>query len=168
MRSRWKWGHFPAKGVWVNWARWTRTSIYNSLLPSRFNLSLELSRTPASDQSFIMNQSQPTTVLTHPQQPLLYLSTLVPMQQPLAPSQQQHQIPALTNLSRYPRKKGSRKAESQQTNRVTHESTGTVFNDLSTGVDPGNDMIDASINPGIGQVWKTPSKNPLMADCNLT
>ena len=159
---------FLQRVLWINWAQWTRTStIYKSLLPSCFNLSLELSRTPASDQSFIMNQSQPTTVPTHPQQPLLYLSTLVPMQQPLAPSQQQHQIPALTNLSRYPRKKGSRKAESLSNPNV-HESTGTVFNDLSTGVDPGNAMIDASINPGIRKVWRTPSRNPLMANCNLT
>ena len=160
-------GSLSCRVLWINWAQWTRTStIYKSLLPSRFNLSLELSSTP--DQSFIMNQSQPTINPTHQQQPLLYLSTLIPMQQPLAPSQQQYQIPALTDLSRYPRKKESHKAEARYPIQLRHESTGTVLNDLSTGVDPGNAMIDASINPGIGQVRRTPSKNPMMADCNLT
>ena len=50
------------------------------------------------------------------------------------------------------------KAESQCANHKD-ESTGTVLFDPSIGVNQGMARIDASINPGIGNAWRTPSKN---------
>ena len=50
----------------------------------------------------------------------------------------------------------------------THESSGTAFHDRSTGIDSGHPQIDANNIPRTGEVWKTSSTNPLMADCNLT
>ena len=64
--------------------------------------------------------------------------------------------------------KGSRKAGHPYRNHNKHESSGTVFYDHSTGIDPGHAQIDANNHPGIGKVWRTPPKNPLMTDCNLT
>ena len=51
---------------------------------------------------------------------------------------------------------------------IIHESFGIVVEDRSTGFNPGNAWIDASKNTGGGKVRRTPTKNPSMADCNLT
>ena len=52
---------------------------------------------------------------------------------------------------------------------ILHDSFGTVPNNRrSTGVDPGMARNDANNNSRSGMVWKTPSKNPFMTDCNLT
>ena len=81
---------------------------------------------------------------------------MAPTQQ--LPSQQQYQPP---NWNR--RKKWLHKAEPPYQYRQIHESSGTVPNDRSTGVNP-----DARNNPRNGKVRRTPSKKPfkLMADCN--
>ena len=47
------------------------------------------------------------------------------------------------------------------------ELSGSVVNDQSTGIDQGVAWIDASDNTRAGKVWRTPSKNLLIADCNL-
>ena len=60
------------------------------------------------------------------------------------------------------RMNGSRKAEPQTLNQHLHESSGTALNDRSNGVG-----IDANNNSGIGKVWRTPPKNPFIADFNL-
>ena len=52
--------------------------------------------------------------------------------------------------------------------RTIHESYGTVVENRSTGIDPGRAWIDANKNTGDGKVWRTPSKNPLKSDCDLT
>ena len=65
------------------------------------------------------------------------------------------------------RKKWFRKAEPQP-NHKEYESFGAVSFDHSTGVNPGMARNDASNNPKRGKVWRTPSKNPFMADSNLT
>ena len=57
------------------------------------------------------------------------------------------------------RNKGFRKTEPLNTNQLTHESSGTVIYDSSTGVDPGQAQINTNNNTGKGKVWRTPSKN---------
>jgi hypothetical protein len=62
-----------------------------------------------------------------------------------------------------------REAEAQYANHTTHESSGKVAKNRSTGTDPGMAWIGANNNPRVGKVWRTPSENPsLMADRNLT
>jgi hypothetical protein len=77
--------------------------------------------------------------------------------------QNQYQPP-----NRNRRKQRSRKAEYPHHYTNIHEPSGTVFYDHSTGVYPGMARIDASNDPGIGMVWRTSSKNPLMADMQLS
>ena len=95
-----------------------------------------------------------------------------PVYQGMAPHQQPQYLnqyrPPSSGPRRNQRKKGSRKADTPYLNQFYHESSGTVFCDHSTGVNPSMARIDASNNPGRGKVWRTPSKNPMMTDCNLT
>ena len=58
--------------------------------------------------------------------------------------------------------------ESQYAYQYKHESIGTIGEDRSTGIHPGHARIDANFDTGVGEVWRTPSKNPLMVDRNLT
>jgi hypothetical protein len=58
--------------------------------------------------------------------------------------------------SRYQRNRGSRKAEAQYLNNTTHESSGTITGNRSTGTHPGNARIGASDNTRVGKVWRTP------------
>ena len=64
-------------------------------------------------------------------------------------------------------RKRHRKAE-PHTQYHKHESSGTVVKDRSTGVDPGMARISTSNETRAGKVWRTPSENLLMANCNLT
>ena len=59
-------------------------------------------------------------------------------------------------------------AEAQLPNQNTHGPSRTVAEDRSFGIDSGHAWIGADDRPGIGTVWRTPSKNPLIVDCNLT
>ena len=42
------------------------------------------------------------------------------------------------------------------------ESSGRIEGDHSTGIRPGHARIGANFNTGVGEVWRTPSKNPLL------
>ena len=53
-------------------------------------------------------------------------------------------------------------------NQNTHGSTGPVAEDWSFGIDSGHAWIGTDENPGTGTVRRTPSKNPLIVDRNLT
>ena len=89
-----------------------------------------------------------------------------PVYQELASNQRPHDQyrPPRSGPSRNRRRNGPRKAEYPYTNQDTHELSGAVPHDRSSGVDPGMARNDARNNPGGGEVWRTPSKNPLMAD----
>ena len=92
-----------------------------------------------------------------------------PIYRRMAPNQQlhyQYRLPK-SGPKRIRRKKWFRKAEPQP-NHKEYESFGAVSFDHSTGVNPGMARNDASNNPKRGKVWRTPSKNPFMADSNLT
>ena len=83
-----------------------------------------------------------------------------PVYQPMTPFHQQR--PPNSGPTRNQRRmNGSRKAEPQTLNQPLHESSGTALCGRSNGVG-----IDANNNPGIGKVWRTPPKNPFIADCN--
>ena len=61
-----------------------------------------------------------------------------------------------------------RQAGSQYTtNHVTHASSGTI-EDRSTGINPGYARIRANEEARVGRVWRTPPKNLLIVDRNLT
>ena len=66
-------------------------------------------------------------------------------------------------------RKRFRKAEPSHNNQ-SHESPGTMAEDRSTGVDTGHAWIGAnnSDDAGMGKVWRTPTKNPLIVDQDLT
>ena len=108
----------------------------------------------------------------HWRQPLVTANTTVhagPVYQGMTTSQQhhgQHQWAPRSGPSRNRRNQGFRQTVPLYINQFTHESSGTVFYDSSTGVDPGDAQINSN-NPGKGKVWRTPSKNLLMADCNI-
>ena len=95
-----------------------------------------------------------------------------PVNQRMAPNaspshqlQNQYRHPT-SRLNRRRRRKEARKAvHPYQT--LIHELSGT-FSSSSTGVNPGMARNDASNNTRRGMVWKTPSKNPFVTDCNLT
>ena len=53
-------------------------------------------------------------------------------------------------------------------NQIKHESTRTVAEDWSFGIDTGHAWIGTDENPGTGPVGRTPSKNPFIVDRNLT
>ena len=54
------------------------------------------------------------------------------------------------------------------TGNIVRESSGMIQEDHPTGIRPGQAWISPSVNTGVGEVWRTPSKNPMMIDCNLT
>ena len=87
------------------------------------------------------------------------------LNQGMAPNQQLHDQyrPPRTGPSRNRRRNGPRKTEHPYENHK-HESSGAVPHDRSTGVNPGMARNDATNNTRRGEVWRTPSKNPLMAD----
>ena len=95
-----------------------------------------------------------------------------PVNQRMAPNaspshqlQNQYRRPT-SRLNRRRRRKEARKAvHPYRSNR--HELSGTVSNNSSTGVNPGMAPNDASNNTR-GMVWRTPSENPFVTDCNLT
>jgi hypothetical protein len=83
--------------------------------------------------------------------------------------QHQHQYRAPSSgPCRNQRSKGSRKAEAQFLFHISHESSGTIAGDRSTSIHPGYARIGANNNTGAQKVWRTPSRNPLMADHNST
>ena len=61
-----------------------------------------------------------------------------------------------------------RQAETPVHHQITHGSSRTDAEDRSFGINSGHAWIGADDRPGIGMVWRTPSKNPLIVDCNLT
>jgi hypothetical protein len=70
--------------------------------------------------------------------------------------------------SRSQRKKGPRKAKAPYHYNKSHESSGTIAGDRSTGTHPGHARIGASDNTGAGKVWRTPPlTHPLMTDHKL-
>jgi hypothetical protein len=99
------------------------------------------------------------------------MSTTGPVYQGMAPTRNEHHQnlyrPPSSGPRRNRRKERFRKAEPPKPYHRTHESSGAVFYDRSAGAYPGMARFDAN-NPGIGQVWRTPSKNLLLTDCNLT
>ena len=134
--------------------------------PQFFTVPMNLSQQPLPPTQFVN-----PVIHIRWQQPLVSANTLFhagPVHQGMAASQQhhgQHQRAPSSGPSRNPRNRrnqGFRKTEPLYNNQLKHESSGTVFCDSSTGVDA---QIDASNNPGMGKVWRTPSQNPLMADC---
>ena len=70
------------------------------------------------------------------------------------PSQNQHRIV------------GPREAETLQRHQIPHVASETISGDGYTGARPGRTWIGANEDAGRGEVWRTPSKNPLMADHN--
>ena len=91
--------------------------------------------------------------------------------QGMAPSQQYQQDQyqeRSSGPSRNQNRNGHHKAETLYSNHLAHESSGTVLHDGFTGFNLGNPRIDANDRSGKGKVWRTPSKNPLMIDRNLT
>jgi hypothetical protein len=64
--------------------------------------------------------------------------------------------------SRHQRRMGSHRAEPQPFN-LTHQSSGTIARDRSTGTHPGMARMGTNNNSGAEKVWRTPSRNP----CNL-
>ena len=90
-----------------------------------------------------------------------------PVYQAMA-QQHQHQYRARSSgPSRSQHSKRFRKAETQYRHHNIHELSGMIAEDHSTGTHPGHAWIGANDNTGVGKVWRTPSKNPLMVDCNL-
>ena len=181
IRSRWKWGECSAKGTVSKLG--TMEALYIKGLLRRLNPSII---PPLTHNSLLHKARFEFTMIPQPPlslPPQRHLNPSVIKQQPhnttlwyegfydgsnqQAPPAQQYQPPS-SRRSRNQRKKWSRKTEHPLPNQVKHESSGAVFYNRSTGVDPGDAQIDASNNPGTGKVWRTPSKNPLMADCNLT
>ena len=65
-------------------------------------------------------------------------------------------------------KQGLHEAEASKPNQFTHESSETVSYDGSIGIDLGHAWINANNETGKGKVWRTPSKNSLTIDRNLT
>ena len=55
---------------------------------------------------------------------------------------------------------GSREAEALYQNNITHELSGTITRDRSTGTHPGMARMDDDNNAGAEKVWRTPSRNP--------
>ena len=53
-------------------------------------------------------------------------------------------------------------AEASVPNHTIPGSSRTVTEDWSFGIDSGHARIGADESPGIGMVWRTPSKNPLI------
>ena len=94
-----------------------------------------------------------------------------PADQGMAPTQQiQHQYyhRAPTSGPRRNQRGGFREAEPLHPNQFLYESSRTVADGRSTGIDPGNAWINSNDNPRVRKVWRTPSKNPLFVDHNLT
>ena len=89
---------------------------------------------------------------------------------PMAPNQQPHNQyqPPTSGPSLKQRRKEARKAVHPYANHVTMNRQVQSPMDRSTGSNPGMARNDASNNTGIGKVWKTPSKNPFVTDCNST
>ena len=75
---------------------------------------------------------------------------------------------APTSGPRRNQRKRHRKAEPHTKYHQRHDSFGSVVKDRSTGVDPGMARISTSNETRAGKVWRTPSENLLMANCNLT
>jgi hypothetical protein len=63
---------------------------------------------------------------------------------------------------------GFSEAENPSPNHIIHEASVAIPEDGYTGLDPGHAWVEANDNAGGGEVQRTPSKNPLMADHNLT
>ena len=59
-----------------------------------------------------------------------------------------------------------RKAEPPTQYHLIHESSVSVANDRFIGIDPGHAWIGSSNNTRVGKVWRTPSENLLITDCN--
>ena len=97
-----------------------------------------------------------------------------PVNQRMAPNaspshqlQNQYRRPT-SGPNRRQRRKEARKAVHPYRSKHTHELSGTVSNNSSTGVNPGMARTDTSNNTRRGMVWRTPSKNPFVTDCNST
>ena len=75
-----------------------------------------------------------------------------------------HQAPG-AGPSRFQRR--FHQAGSPHNNHFIHASSGTIEN-RSTSINPGYARISANDEAGVGQVWRTPPKNPLIVDRNLT
>ena len=95
-------------------------------------------------------------------------------QQYLAPSQQYYQLPIQEYQSRSPSWGPCRNqhqrfhwAEAPSHNHKKPGSSRRVAEDCSFGIDSGHACIGADESPGIGMVWRTPPKNPLIVDRNL-
>ena len=79
--------------------------------------------------------------------------------------QQQYRAPS-SGRSHNQRSKGSRETEAQYTYHISHESSGMMAGDHSTGIYPGYAQTIASDNTGVGGAWRPPSRNPSMVDRN--
>ena len=85
------------------------------------------------------------------------------------PSQQYYQLPIQEYQSRSP-SWGLQRFHRAEAPKHNHKpgSSRIVTEDWSFGIDSGHTWIGADESPGIGMVWRTPSKNPLIVDRNLT
>ena len=79
---------------------------------------------------------------------------------------QYYQAPSSSGPSRNGRQhsRGFRQAGAPYTKQSKHVSPRTIA-DRSTGIYRGMTQIAAEDETGVEQVWRTPSKNPLMVDC---
>ena len=57
------------------------------------------------------------------------------------------------------RRKRFREAETRHRYNYSHESSGTISYDRSTGIYPGHSQIGANDNTGGRKVWRTPPRN---------
>ena len=99
---------------------------------------------------------------------LSYWPILVPVYQHWQ-LDQYHQAPVSDPHSRYQLNHHRfHRTEPLHTYNLTRESSGRIQEDRSTGIRPGHARISPDFNTEVGEVWRTPSKNLSMADCNLT
>ena len=95
---------------------------------------------------------------------------VAPQGVPAATEQQKYQeAPSSAAGQSRNQRKRFRKAEPTHCNQYD-ESPGTMAEDRSTGVDTGHAWIGTNNadDARIGKVWRTPTKNPLVVDHNLT
>ena len=136
---------------------------------STHDLQLQFSRLTIASDPMPVNQPQPSPfpppvvdVFMAPQLPESFFAG--PVNQGMMMVQQpQGQYPSYYpswGPSRHQRWIGSHEAEALYPYNISHELSGTITRDRSTGNHPGMARIDANNNAGAEKVWRTPSRNP--------
>jgi hypothetical protein len=79
-------------------------------------------------------------------------------------AQPQYRVQALNPAGLSHWHQGFNTTEAQYSYHYVHESSETVAEDRFRGIHPGRARMGASYETGTGKVWRTPSKDPLIAD----